>query len=916
MANIIEKIFHLEKRELNKYYRESEQVLAYDEAMSKLTDDELRAKTVEFKEKLKNGAPLESIKYEAYAVAREAGWRVLKQKPFQVQIIGSLVLNNGDIAEMKTGEGKTLTETMAVYLNALTGKGVHVITVNEYLAARDAEWMGQIYRFLGLTVGVNLASKSPAEKREAYACDITYTTNSELGFDYLRDNMAPDLSGRVLRGLYFCVVDEADSVLVDESRTPLIISGGTRTAASQYQVADRFVKVLKKDVDFTIDIKDKTCSLTDEGNNKAEKMFGIRNLYDPEYQDLVHRIHQALKANYIMARDVEYMVDADRQIQLIDQFTGRVMPGREYNDGLQQAIQAKEGVEIKQETVVMATITYQNFFRLYEKLSGMTGTAKTEEEEFQTIYNMKVVVIPTNRPIQRIDASDYIFGTHKEKLDALVKAVRERHEKGQPVLIGTVSVESNEEISALLTKAGIPHEVLNAKNQAREAEIITHAGEKGAVTLATNMAGRGTDIKLTDEVKKMGGLCVFGTERHESRRIDNQLRGRAGRQGDPGFTRFFISFDDELLRRFAPDNLREQFQKSADGEPIESKLLTSAVTNAQKQIEGKNFDIRKNLKDYDDVLAKQRDIIYKKRDAILMADDIVDLIHDFFKTTGLYLCKQAIDKNANLDIVSGEALKRLVEPQFMPAGSITASAYDGAPIDEAGEDLGEILYASYLEKRKTWPAQDADNIERNISLRVIDRNWQGHIDTMSHLRDGINLRSYAQKNPLQDYVNEGYDLFAEMNEKAAVDTTFNLMNVRLQKKAPAPQPSQDAIDNNEQPKAQGTTIGAIKPEKIVVAKPANTSEKPVEVKEEKKTETPAAPVADAKAEDEGEPIVPHLTRPDPLPEPTDDMTLEQKVKLAEGNLRRANRDLIGDEAYAKVIQAYNDAVAALEASKK
>ncbi len=913
MANIIEKIFHLEKRELNKYYRESEQVLAYDEAMTKLTDDELRAKTVEFREKLKNGASLESIKYEAYAVAREAGWRVLKQKPFQVQIIGSLVLNNGDIAEMKTGEGKTLTETMAVYLNALTGKGVHVITVNEYLASRDAEWMGQIYRFLGLTVGVNLASKSPAEKREAYACDITYTTNSELGFDYLRDNMSPDLSGRVLRGLYFCVVDEADSVLVDESRTPLIISGGTRTAASQYQVADRFVKVLKKDVDFTIDIKDKTCSLTDEGNNKAEKMFGIRNLYDPEYQDLVHRIHQALKANYIMARDVEYMVDADHTIQLIDQFTGRIMPGREYNDGLQQAIQAKEGVEIKQETVVMATITYQNFFRLYEKLSGMTGTAKTEEEEFQTIYNMKVVVIPTNRPIQRIDASDYIFGTHKEKLEALVKAVKERHEKGQPVLIGTVSVESNEEISALLTKAGVPHEVLNAKNQAREAEIIAHAGEKGAVTLATNMAGRGTDIKLTDEVKQMGGLCVFGTERHESRRIDNQLRGRAGRQGDPGFTRFFISFDDELLRRFAPDNLREQFQKSADGEPIESRLLTSAVTNAQKQIEGKNFDIRKNLKDYDDVLAKQRDIIYKKRDAILMADDIVDLIHDFFKTTGLYLCKQAIDKNANLDIVSGEALKRIVEPQFLPVGSITAAAYDGAPIDEAGEDLGEILYASYLEKRKTWPAVDADNIERNISLRVIDRNWQGHIDTMSHLRDGINLRSYAQKNPLQDYVNEGYDLFAEMNEKAAVDTTFNLMNVRLQKKAPQTPVKEDAIDNKEQPKAEGTAIGAIKPEKIVVAKPAKENEKPLEVKEENKA---ATPVASEVKKDEGEPIVPHLTKPDPLPQPTDDMTLEQKVKLAEGNLRRANRDLIGDEAYAKVIKDYNDAVAALEESKK
>ncbi len=907
MANIIEKIFHLEKRELNKYYRESEQVLAYDEAMSKLTDEELRNKTAEFKEKLKNGTPLEAIKYEAYAVAREAGWRVLHQKPFQVQIIGSLVLNNGDIAEMKTGEGKTLTETMAVYLNALTGKGVHVITVNEYLASRDAEWMGQIYRFLGLTVGVNLASKSAQEKREAYACDITYTTNSELGFDYLRDNMSPDLSGRVLRGLYFCVVDEADSVLIDESRTPLIISGGSRTAASQYQVADRFVKMLRKDVDFTIDIKEKTCSLTDEGNNKAEKMFGIRNLYDPEFQELVHRIHQALKANYIMARDVEYMVDDKRTIQLIDQFTGRIMPGREYNDGLQQAIQAKEGVEIKQETVVMATITYQNFFRLYEKLSGMTGTAKTEEEEFETIYNMKVIVIPTNRPIQRIDANDYIFGTHKEKLDALVKAVKERHEKGQPILIGTVSVESNEEISALLTAAGVPHEVLNAKNQAREAEIISHAGEKGAVTLATNMAGRGTDIKLSDEVRALGGLCVFGTERHESRRIDNQLRGRAGRQGDPGFTRFFISFDDELLRRFAPDNLRAQFQKSADGEPIESRLLTSAVTNAQKQIEGKNFDIRKNLKDYDDVLAKQRDIIYKKRDAILMADDIVDLIHDFFKTTGLYLCKQAIDKNANLDIVNGESLKKLVEPQFLPAGTITAASYDGAPIDEAGEDLGEILYARYLEKRKTWPSEDADKIERNISLRVIDRNWQGHIDTMSHLRDGINLRSYAQKNPLQDYVNEGYDLFAEMNEKAAVDTSFNLLNVRLTKREPQPE-EKEVIDNKEEnsaPKGE-TAIGAIKPEKIVVARPVENAQPAPAVKEEK-------PQAEEKPVEERP--APILTKADPLPQPTPDMSLEERVKLAEGNLRRANRELIGDEAYAKVIQDYNDAVAALEASQ-
>lgn len=806
MSNFIQKFF--ERRELDRYMREADRVMAYDEQMGKLSDEELIAKTKEFQERLAKGETLESIKYEAFAVAREAAWRVLHQKPFKVQIVGALVLNNGDIAEMKTGEGKTLTATMAVYLNALTGKGVHVVTVNEYLAERDAEWMGQVYRFLGLTVGVNLASKSTAEKREAYACDITYTTNSELGFDYLRDNMAPSLKGRVLRGLHYTIVDEADSILIDESRTPLIISGGSRAPASQYQVADRFVKRLKRDVDFTIDVKDKTAALTDSGNDKAEKMFGIHSLYDPENSDLVHRIHQALKANYIMARDVEYMVDKDHKIQLIDQFTGRIMPGREYNDGLQQAIQAKEGVEIKQETVVLATITYQNFFRLYEKLSGMTGTAKTEEEEFQTIYNMKVVCIPTNRPVQRIDDTDLIFATHDAKLKALVKAVKERHAKGQPILIGTVSVESNLEISKLLAEAGVPHEVLNAKNQAREAEIISHAGEKGAVTLATNMAGRGTDIKLAPGVADLGGLCVFGTERHESRRIDNQLRGRSGRQGDPGYSRFFVSFDDELMRRFAPENLRTLFASQLKDESYDSKMLTNAVTNAQKQIEGKNFDVRKNLKDYDDVLAKQRDIIYKKRDAILMADDIVDLIHDFFLTAGGELAKKAVDKSANDEVIVGTMLKRLVEPRFLPEGSINVQAYDGAPFEEAGEDLGEMLYAAYLEKRKQWPATQADMVERQLSLRVIDKNWQTHIDTMAHLREGIGLRSYAQTNPLQDYVNEGYDLFKEMNERIAVDTALNLLNVRLVKKEPEPAPAPAPIEatakevSKEEPKAE------------------------------------------------------------------------------------------------------------------
>ena len=789
MANFIEAIFHLEKRELKKLEREAERVMALEPEISALTDDQLREKTEEFKNYLRSSANdeekdrrAEEIKLKAFAVAREAAWRTLKQKPFKVQIIGSLVLNGGNIAEMRTGEGKTLTATMAVYHNALRGDGVHVITVNEYLAARDAEWMGQVYRFLGLTVDVNLASKTTAEKRAAYLCDITYTTNSELGFDYLRDNMATSMNGRVLRGLNFCIVDEADSVLVDESRTPLIISGGQKASASQYQVADRFVKMLRADVDYTIDVKTKSCNLTDSGHDKAERMFGIRNLYDPENQDLVHRIFQALKANYIMSRDVEYMVDSERQIQLIDQFTGRIMKGREYNDGLQQAIQAKEGVEIKQETVVMATITYQNFFRLYKKLSGMTGTAKTEEEEFEKIYNMKVIVIPTNRPVIRKDDDDYIYGNHDAKLKGLVEEVKARHEKKQPVLIGTSSVESNEEVSALLTAAGIPHEVLNAKNQAREAEIISHAGELGAVTLATNMAGRGTDIKLGEGVRELGGLCVLGTERHESRRIDNQLRGRAGRQGDPGYSRFYVSFDDDLIRRFVNDNIRETFKKQLGDEHWENRMIQNVVTNAQKQIEGRNFDTRKNLLDYDDVLAKQRQIIYTRRDNIMLAGDITDMVHDFFIETGKNLAKKAVTPGRDEGLINAEQLRKMVEPSFVPEGTFPYKAYDEASVEEGGEDLGEFLYQAYLNRRKEWTAEQADYVERNVSLSCIDRNWTKHIDTMSHLRDGISLRSYAHTNPLQDYVNEGYALFREMNETVATDCAFNLMRVRLVKR--------------------------------------------------------------------------------------------------------------------------------------
>ena len=831
MANIIEALFHLEKRELKKLEREADRVIALEPEIEKLTDDELRAKTEEFKNYLRSSANdeekdrrAEEIKIQAFAVAREGAWRTLKQKPFKVQIVGSLVLNGGNIAEMRTGEGKTLTATMAVYLNALRGDGVHVITVNEYLAARDAEWMGQVYRFLGLTVDVNLASKTAGEKRAAYLCDITYTTNSELGFDYLRANMASSMSGRVLRGLNFCIVDEADSVLIDESRTPLIISGGQKASASQYQVADRFVKMLRREADFTVDIKTKSCNMTDSGVEKAERMFGIRNLYDPENQDLVHRIFQALKANYIMARDVEYMVDSERQIQLIDQFTGRIMKGREYNDGLQQAIQAKEGVEIKQETVVMATITYQNFFRLYKKLSGMTGTAKTEEEEFEKIYNMKVIVIPTNRPVIRVDDDDYIYGTHEAKLKGLVAEVKARHEKNQPVLIGTSSVESNEEVSALLTAAGIPHEVLNAKNQAREAEIISHAGEPGAVTLATNMAGRGTDIKLGEGVRELGGLCVLGTERHESRRIDNQLRGRAGRQGDPGYSRFYVSFDDELIRRFVNDNIRETFKKQLGDEHWENRMIQNVVTNAQKQIEGRNFDTRKNLLDYDDVLAKQRQIIYNRRDKIMLAGDITEMVHDFFIETGKHLAKKAVTPGRDEGLINGEQLRKMVEPSFVAEGTFPYKAYDEASVEEGGEDLGEFLYQAYLQRRKEWTPEQADYVERNVSLSCIDRNWTKPIDTMSHLRDGISLRSYAHTNPLQDYVNEGYALFRDMNDTIATDCAFNLMRVRLVKQqAPAPQQGETA-------KAEES--GNVK-EVEATEKPADSSEKPAEPAEKK-----------------------------------------------------------------------------------
>ncbi|MCQ2794000.1 MAG: preprotein translocase subunit SecA [Bacilli bacterium] len=783
MANIIEKIFRIDHHVQKRYERQAMKVLAYEETMAKLSDEALRAKTDAFRAALKNGKTLEDIKYEAFAVAREAAKRTLGQFPFKVQVMGALVLHDGDVAEMRTGEGKTLTATMAVYLNALEGKGTHVVTVNEYLASRDADWMGQIYRFLGLTVGVNLREKSPSEKQEAYLCDITYTTNSELGFDYLRDNMVQNVKQRVLRGLHFAIVDEADSILVDESRTPLIISGGQKATPSQYTVADRFVKTLRKEKDFTIDIKDKTCSLTDEGSKKAERMFGIRNLYDPEYADLVHRIHQALKANYIMMRDVEYMVDSDRQIQLIDQFTGRILKGREYSDGLHQAIQAKENVDIKTETITLATITYQNFFRLYKKMAGMTGTAKTEEEEFQKIYNMRVTCIPTNKPVIREDAIDYVYAHKGPKLQALLKEVYERHEKGQPILIGTTSVESSEEIAKLLDTKGLKYEVLNAKNHAREAEIISHAGEKGQITVATNMAGRGTDIKLGPGVVELGGLCVFGTERHEARRIDNQLRGRSGRQGDPGFSRFYVSLDDDLMRRFANERMVKYFE-SLGTEALESAMVMNVITSAQKQIEGKNFDIRKNLLDYDDVLAKQREIIYKKRDRILFSKDIADIINEFFKTAGMAIAKKSVAADSHEKLISAALLKKELEPRFLPENAIKVQAFEEAPMEEAGPDLSDVLYDRYLKRRKEWGEEIASQVERQITLQTLDQGWTKHIDAMASFRESVHLRGYANTNPLQDYVNEGYQMFREMLETVSLDIAHKLLNVIIHIKTP------------------------------------------------------------------------------------------------------------------------------------
>lgn len=778
--NIIQKIFGTHSQnELKRVYPIADAVMALDEDMQRLSDEELKAKTKEFKDRLENGETLDDILPEAYAVVREAASRVLGMKHYRVQIIGGIILHQGRIAEMKTGEGKTLTSTMCVYLNALSGKGVHVVTVNDYLAGRDAEWMGQIYRFLGLSVGVNSRPLTPSQKRDAFNCDITYTTNSELGFDYLRDNMVTDVKDRVLRGLHVAIVDEVDSILVDESRTPLIISGGAKKTANLYLQADAFAKRLKGD-DFEIDEKTRQIMLSEKGVSVAERYFKIKNLYDVDHTQLVHHITQALKANYIMKNEVEYVVQDD-EIVIVDQFTGRTMPGRAYSDGLHQAIEAKEGVSIKEETSTLATITYQNFFRLYDKLAGMTGTAKTEEEEFLDIYNMRVIEIPTNRPVQRIDYPDAIFANPRLKFAALVKEVKELYEKGQPVLVGTISVETSELVHELLRKERIPHEVLNAKNHAREAEIIAKAGRPKSVTIATNMAGRGTDIKLTDESRALGGLVVLGSERHESRRIDNQLRGRSGRQGDPGYSRFYVSLKDELMIRFGGDKFEKLFESMGDAQ-IESKMVTKSISQAQKRVEGYNYDVRKQLLDYDDVLRKQREIMYEQRNFVLENEDVHGIVRD--------MIDRVIDSvvDANVDhtrhdesvdyagVLQGLELLGLEEKDNLKLEEI-----QGKEKNDVTTYCAEKIFTLYDDKIKDI-RDEFKQFEKTIVLRNMDRNWIEHIDMMDKLRNGIHLRSYAQNNPLQAYIQEGYEMFEEMQARIAREVVFFALKVQVERK--------------------------------------------------------------------------------------------------------------------------------------
>ena len=779
MANILKTIIENDKGELRRLEKMADKVLNYESQMAAMSDEELKAKTDEFKERYKKGESLDSLLYEAFAVVREAAKRVLGLFPYKVQVMGGIVLHHGDVPEMRTGEGKTLTATMPVYLNALAGKGVHVVTVNEYLTERDATEMGELYSWLGLSVGINLAAKSPMEKKEAYLCDITYSTNSEIGFDYLRDNMVVRAENMVQRPLNYALVDEVDSILIDEARTPLIVSGANAVETSQlYHMADHFVKSLDKD-DYIIDVQSKTIGLSDSGIDKAESYFKLENLYDIENVALTHFIDNALRANYIMILDIDYVVSEEQEILIVDQFTGRTMEGRRYSDGLHQAIEAKEGVPIQDETKTSASITYQNLFRMYKKLAGMTGTGKTEEEEFREIYNIRVIPIPTNRPIQRIDHSDLLYASLDAKFKAVVEDVKARYQKGQPVLVGTVAVETSDFLSKKLVAAGVPHEVLNAKNHYREAQIIMNAGQRGAVTIATNMAGRGTDIKLGEGVRELGGLCVIGTERHESRRIDNQLRGRSGRQGDPGESQFYLSLEDDLMKRFGSERLKGVFERlNMSDEAIESRMLTRQVEAAQKRVEGNNYDTRKQVLQYDDVMREQREIIYAQRYDVITADrDLAPEIHAMIRRT----IGRIVDAHArSKEDEKLEAILNFAKYNLLPEDSISRSDLAGLSDQAIKDELFQRALKVYDSQVAKLRDEDAvKEFQKVLILRVVDNKWTDHIDALDQLRNAVGLRGYAQNNPVVEYQAEGFRMFNDMIGSIEFDVTRLMMKAQI-----------------------------------------------------------------------------------------------------------------------------------------
>ncbi|WP_288203664.1 preprotein translocase subunit SecA [uncultured Streptococcus sp.] len=779
MANILKTIIENDKGELRRLEKMADKVLNYESQMAAMSDEELKAKTDEFKERYNKGESLDSLLYEAFAVVREAAKRVLGLFPYKVQVMGGIVLHHGDVPEMRTGEGKTLTATMPVYLNALAGKGVHVVTVNEYLTERDATEMGELYSWLGLSVGINLAAKSPMEKKEAYLCDITYSTNSEIGFDYLRDNMVVRAENMVQRPLNYALVDEVDSILIDEARTPLIVSGANAVETSQlYHMADHFVKSLDKD-DYIIDVQSKTIGLSDSGIDKAESYFKLENLYDIENVALTHFVDNALRANYIMILDIDYVVSEEQEILIVDQFTGRTMEGRRYSDGLHQAIEAKEGVPIQDETKTSASITYQNLFRMYKKLAGMTGTGKTEEEEFREIYNIRVIPIPTNRPIQRIDHSDLLYASIDAKFKAVVEDVKARYQKGQPVLVGTVAVETSDFLSKKLVAAGVPHEVLNAKNHYREAQIIMNAGQRGAVTIATNMAGRGTDIKLGEGVRELGGLCVIGTERHESRRIDNQLRGRSGRQGDPGESQFYLSLEDDLMKRFGSERLKGVFERlNMSDEAIESRMLTRQVEAAQKRVEGNNYDTRKQVLQYDDVMREQREIIYAQRYDVITADrDLAPEIHAMIRRT----IGRIVDAHArSKEDEKLEAILNFAKYNLLPEDSISRSELTGLSDQAIKDELFQRTLKVYDSQVAKLRDEDAvKEFQKVLILRVVDNKWTDHIDALDQLRNAVGLRGYAQNNPVVEYQAEGFRMFNDMIGSIEFDVTRLMMKAQI-----------------------------------------------------------------------------------------------------------------------------------------